>query len=580
MRELKGISASPGIYIGKSVLFFDDELSIPNYSIQSHEIDLELSRFRAAQAKAEHELTGLRDRALAEMGPEHSAIFDSHLLMLNDADLVEQIEDRLRSTLRNIEQIIFQVEQSLVRKLSESKDQYLSERGADIKDVSRRVLSHLLRRERTSLAAIEGPAALVARNILPSEAIAMDRKAVRALVLDGGGKTSHTAILARAFHIPAVLGLQDATRLIADGMTLIVDGDSGKVIVEPDEATLARYQELRAKDERRQEELSLTCALPAVTLDGTAVAIKANIEIPDEVLDALGQGVDGIGLYRSEFLYLAPDAVPSEDDQYEAYVRVLDAMGPRPVTIRTLDLGGDKMLPELEAEREKNPLLGWRAIRFCLSRPDLFKTQLRALLKASLHGNLRIMFPMISGPEELDRVYAVLDEVKAELRSGGIRFKEDVPVGIMIEIPSAAVVTDILARKAAFFSIGTNDLIQYSIAIDRGNERTADLYQPFHPAVLRLIKTTIDNAHAAGISVAMCGELAGDPHATILLLGLGLDEFSMSSASAPEVKRIIRSVTKAEAVEFARQAMGMSTGAEIESWIKARMDERFGLDRR
>jgi phosphotransferase system enzyme I (PtsI) len=581
MRELIGISASPGIFMGIALLIQDDEDSaIPNRSIQAHEVEMEWKRFCAAQEAAERELTDLRDGARSEMGAEHAAIFDSHLLMLKDVDLLEQIEGRLKSSLKNIEWIVYQVEQSLIAQIAGSDSDYLAERAADIKDVSRRVLSHLLKHERRSLKKLPGRAVLVAKDLLPSEAMSMDRASVRAIALDAGGKTSHTAILARAFHIPAVLGLQDATRQIKDGDEIIVDGDSGRVIVCPDEATRERYEAFRKREEARRIELSSICPLPAVTLDGRKAALKANIEIPDEADDALLQGVDGIGLYRSEFLYLGGDAVPSEEFQYKAYARVLKAMGGLPVTIRTLDLGGDKMLTELEAEKEKNPLLGWRAIRFCLSRKDLFKTQLRALLRASNAGNLRVMFPMISGPEELDSAYAVLEETKADLRREGLPFREDIPVGIMIEVPSAAMITDILARKAAFFSIGTNDLIQYSIAVDRGNERAASLYQPFHPGVLRLIKLTIDNAHAAGIGVAMCGELAGDPIATLLLLGLGLDEFSMSPSSVPDVKRVIRSVTAAEAEDFARTAMAMGSGAEIEAWAKARMAERFGADGR
>ncbi len=581
MRELIGISASPGIFIGAARLVGDDEDPvIPNYSIQAHEVGGEWTRFLSAQEAAERELTELRDGALAEMGEEHAAIFDSHLLMLKDVDLLEQIEERLKSSLRNIEWIVYQVEQSLITRIAGSDSDYLAERTGDVKDVSRRVISHLLKRERTGLKGLTGRVAIVARDLLPSDAVSMDRAAVRGIALDAGGKTSHTAILARAFHIPAVLGLQDATRQIKDGDEIIVDGDAGKIVIGPDAETLARYRTALKRDEERRIELSSICPLPAQTLDGRAVKLKANIEIPDEADEARLQGVDGIGLYRSEFLYLGGDAVPGEEQQYRAYARVLEAMNGQPVTIRTLDLGGDKMLAGLEAEKEKNPLLGWRAIRFCLSRKDLFKTQLRALLRSSLSGELRIMFPMISGPEELDRAYAVLEETKAELREECVPFKEDIPVGIMIEVPAAAVVSDILARKAAFFSIGTNDLIQYSIAVDRGNERAASLYQPFHPGVLRLIKLTIDNAHAAGIGVAMCGELAGDPMAALVLLGLGLDEFSMSPASVPEVKKVIRSVTSEEAAAFAREALSMQSGAEIDAWVKTRMTERFGANGR
>lgn len=581
MRQLAGIQASPGIFIGDAYLFLEEEeFSIPNYSILEKDLSVELHRFHHARAQAETELSELRDKANAEMGSEHAAIFDSHILMLNDVELLEQVEANLRNSLKNVEWILFQLEQSMVKRLGESGDAYLSERVADIKDVSRRVIGHLLKRERRSLATIGGSVALVARNLLPSEACAMNRAAVKAIALDAGGKTSHTAILARAFRIPAVLGLQEITRSLKSGDLVIVDGDSGTVIIDPDRPTLERYRALLERAASREKELGSYCALPSVTKDGRAVPLKANIEIPAEVEDVLSCGSDGIGLYRSEFLYLQPDSVPTEEEQYQAYAKVLSSMGELPVTIRTLDLGGDKMVPELEDEDEKNPLLGWRAVRFCLDRGELFKNQLRALLRASMAGKLRIMFPMISGIEELERCLAVLESVKADLRRRAVPFREDVSVGIMIEIPSAAMTADILAKRVDFFSIGTNDLIQYSIAVDRGNERIAYLYQPFHPGVLRLIKLTIDHAHAAGKSVSMCGEMAGDPYASVVLLGLGLDEFSMSAASIPELKRIIRSVTMDEARALSDSVMGMGNYGEIEAAVRSWMDGRFKLNNR
>jgi phosphotransferase system enzyme I (PtsI) len=581
MRKLAGIQASPGIFIGTAYLFLEEEdFSIPNYSIMEKDLALELQRFNLARARAETELTELRDKANAEMGSEHAAIFDSHILMLNDVELLEQVETSLERSLKNVEWILFQIEQSMVKRMGESNDSYLAERAADIKDVSRRVIGHLLKRERRSLSSLEGNLALVARNLLPSETIAMNRAAVKAIALDAGGKTSHTAILARAFRIPAVLGLQEITKCVKAGDAIIVDGDSGAVIIDPDAQTLAHYKSLMKRSASHEKELGPYCALPSVTLDGRAVPLKANIEIPQEVEDVLTRGSDGIGLYRSEFLYLQPDAVPNEEEQYQAYSKVLASMGELPVTIRTLDLGGDKMVPELELEGEKNPLLGWRAVRFCLDRLELFKNQLRALMRASTSGRLKIMFPMISGVEELERCLAVLEAVKAELRSRSVPFNEEVNVGIMIEIPSAAMTTDILAKRVDFFSIGTNDLIQYSIAVDRGNERIAYLYQPFHPAVLRLIKTTIDHAHAAGKTVSMCGEMAGDPYACVVLLGLGLDEFSMSAASIPEIKRIMRSVTVADAKKLTESVMSMGSYVDIEAAVRSWMDERFKLNKR
>jgi phosphotransferase system enzyme I (PtsI) len=578
MRELIGIPASPGIFIGPAFLFIEEEVKehqIPCYAIQDSQRGSELARFEAAREKTEAELTVLRDRANAEMGQEHAAIFDSHILMLNDIELAEQIETLLKKDLQNIEWVLYTVEQNLIKKMAGNADEYLAERVADVKDVSRRLMSHLMKRERASLGSIREECALVARNLLPSDTMAINRQLVKGIALDSGGKTSHTSIIARAFKIPAVLGLQEITNTVKTGDRLIIDGNTGKVILDPDAATLARYRELREKQLAHERELESLSKLEACTTDGKRVFLKANIAIPEEAEIALGEGVDGIGLYRSEFLYLDNATPPSEDRQFKAYRSVLETMGKLPVTIRTLDLGGDKMTEELEAEGEKNPLLGWRAIRFCLTRQDVFRTQLRALLRASVYGNLKVMFPMISGSRELTQAMEIVGTVKRELEVEGIPFSQDIAFGTMIEIPSAALTTDILAKQAAFFSIGTNDLTQYTVAVDRGNERIAYLYAPFHPAVLRLIKLTVDNAHKAGISVSMCGELAGDPSATALLVGLGLDELSMSPGSILEVKRFIRGVSLAEARALAEEIMEKQTAEEIDAALKAWKRQRF-----
>jgi phosphotransferase system enzyme I (PtsI) len=389
-------------------------------------------------------------------------------------------------------------------------------------------------------------------------------------VTESGGRTSHVAILARAFEIPAVLGVAGLLSHMKAGVLVAVDGDKGIVVVDPDATVMARSAAARDEAVAKGRELSLIRDLPAETSDGLRVRVEANIEVPEEALAALSHGADGIGLFRSEFLFLSGH-VPGEEEQYRAYRRVIETMGDKTVTIRTLDIGGDKVLPELGAIDEKNPLLGWRAIRFCLSRQDLFKAQLRAILRASVAGDVRIMFPMIATTDELVRARLLLEEAKAECRARGQAYREDVPVGIMIEIPSAALASDILARKADFFSIGTNDLIQYTMAVDRGNERVAYLNEPYNPAVLRLIKTTIDNGTAAGIPVGMCGEMAGDPVSAVLLLGLGLRAFSMSSASVPAVKKAIRSVTEREAREVADAVMTLSSSAETDRFLQSRI---------
>jgi len=575
MRTLQGIPASPGIAIGKAFLFLDDEEPmIPRYAVTERELDGEWERFIVAVDKAKYDVTMMRDRATKEMGQEHAAIFDAHLLMLDDPEVHESIEGSLRRLLLNIEWVVHLYEQAIVKQLESLADPALQERTVDVHDITRRILNHLMFRERFSLADLESDGVLVARNLLPSDMISMNRAKVKAIVMDAGGKTSHTAILARAFEIPAVLGLGGVARTIKGGETLVVDGNTGDVRIDPDVETLERYERVRERIAERDEDLASIASLPARTLDGKDVLIKANIEVPEETESALRHGASGVGLFRSEFLFLQAGPSPSEESQFSAYKQVLEAMGSRPVTIRTLDVGGDKIMPTLALEEEKNPLLGWRAIRYCLSDSDLFQNQLRAILRASAFGDARIMFPMISGPGELDDAIAALDEAKATCRKRGQPFREDIPVGIMIEVPSAAMIADILAKKVAFFSIGTNDLIQYTIAVDRGNEKVAYLHEPFHPAVLRLIKKVIDDGHAAGIPVSMCGEMASDPFAAVVLLGLGLDEFSMSAVSVPDVKRTIRSIGFAEAVEVATEALKLSSHKETEAFLALRLADK------
>ncbi|MBT3271683.1 MAG: phosphoenolpyruvate--protein phosphotransferase, partial [Spirochaetales bacterium] len=458
-----------------------------------------------------------------------------------------------------------------------STDIYLKERSLDIHDVSKRVLNHLLFKERVSLSDLEQEVILVTHNLLPSDALALYKGKVKGIAMDAGGKTSHTAILARAFEIPAVLGLSEITQHARSGDEIIIDGNTGTVIVKPDNSTKKKYENTSRVYHEREIELRTLHELPAETRDGKLIQLMANIEVPEETESAIAHGADGIGLYRSEFLFLKPEGLPTEDEQYEAYSRVLSSMNGKVVTIRTLDLGGDKTLAGMQGIDEANPILGWRAIRFCLSQKEIFLNQLRAILRASVHGNLQIMFPMISGLEELEKTIEMLEQAKDQLRKSGIEFNEQIPVGIMIETPSAAMTSDILARNVSFFSIGTNDLIQYTIAVDRGNERIAYLYKPFHPGVLRLIKVVIDHAHHSGIPVSMCGEMAGDPIATVILLGLGLDVFSMSAVTIPEVKKIIRTVSLWDAEELVGTISDMRSVVEIDKYVNNWMHERFDI---
>ncbi len=577
MKEYNGIAASPGIVMGKAFLYLDDTVMVPEYDITSEEVTGERTRFLCAVERAIEEIELLKTRLNEEMGVEESKFLESHILMLNDPEFRERVDRGLKIHQKNVEWVLLRVVDELLEKLGNVTDRYIRERTVDINDISRRVLNHLLYRDRLSLADIREEVILVTHDLLPSDILVMNKQMVKAIVMDVGGKTSHTAILARSFEIPAVLGLFDITRFVKTGDELIIDGNTGTVIVKPDAATKERFVKYRRVWQRREDELLHVRNLPSETRDGKRVELKANIEMPQELPSVLSHGADGIGLFRSEFLFLHPGRMPSEEEQYTAYSKVLEALAGKPVTIRTLDLGGDKLSSDFSGVPEKNPILGWRAIRYCLANTEIFKTQLRALLRASVYGELRIMFPMISGVEELDRVLEVYEEVRFELDTSGVPYKPEIPIGIMIEVPSAALTSDILAKWVQFFSIGTNDLIQYTIAVDRGNEKTAYLYEPFHPGVLRLIRMVVENAHAQGIPVGMCGEMASDPLASVILLGLGLDEYSMSPSSIPEVKRILRSVSVPQARQLVETIMEMRASREIDEYVKEWMEERFDI---
>jgi len=575
MKFVKGIMVSPGIAIGKAFLYAGRPTSVPSYEINPALIPREMARFGEALQEAVRELEELRGRTDPQAGEVERKFLDSHILMLRDPELLEQVQRELAEQKKNVEWVLERVIAAITSKLETSESEYMRERSADIQDVYSRILGHLLKTQRVSLTSLAEDCVLVAHNLLPSDVISMDKRRVVGLASDSGSKTSHVAILARSFAIPAVLGLSEASRQVRDGDTVIVDGNKGVVIVCPDEATERQYQASREAWQKHELQLLSLSELHAETRDGKLIQLESNIEVPEETDSALAHGADGVGLFRSEFLYILPKRFPTEEEQLQAYTRVLEAMNPRSVTIRTLDLGGEKIIPGVTPAGESNPVLGWRAVRFCISHPQIFKAQLRALLRASAHGNLKIMFPMISGIEELEATLELLGEAKQELAKRGERFEEDIPVGIMIEVPSAAFTSDILARRVSFFSIGTNDLIQYMIAVDRENERIAYLYEPFHPAVLRLLKTVVDNAHASGIPVGICGEMAADPYAAAVLLGLGLDEFSMSSIAIPETKRIIRSITLAEAEDLVGTILEMKTFREIDRYVRSWMEARF-----
>ncbi|MCL2879279.1 MAG: phosphoenolpyruvate--protein phosphotransferase [Treponema sp.] len=568
MKVFNGIPASAGIASGCTFVYRDIIPDIPRYSIGN--TNSEWERLLKAVAKSEEQCRELYELAGREMGREQADIFQAHLIMLQDPELLSQLKNRLETIRLNIEWVVWDTSRDLSQKLMNASDPAFRERASDITDVSQRLIKNLMEapRNRFSLADLDTDVILVAHDLLPSDVLVMNKAHVKGLAMDEGSRTSHTAILARAFNVPAVLGLSTFSEEVSDGQLLALNGSTGVVVLEPDKRTLIRHQQEEKELREQTDKLGALKDLPAQTTDGYQVSLKANIELPEEAAQALQYGAEGIGLYRSEFLFLEPGKFADEETQFSAYTQVIAAMGNLPVTIRTVDMGGDKALPGFQSIDEKNPLLGWRAIRFSLAQPELFKVQLRAILRASVGGNVRIMFPMISGVEELEQALALLELARSECRAKGQRFSENIETGVMIEIPSAAMTADILAEKAGFFSIGTNDLIQYSLAVDRGNEKVGYLGDPSHPAVLRFIKNTIDAAHNQGIKAAMCGELAGDPWAAALLLGLGLDEFSMAASSIPIVKYIIRNTSMEICRNIAQECMRERTIGGVKAVIR------------
>ncbi len=563
----KGIAASPGIAIGKVYLYNSEDIRVDRIKIKVADIPNEIVRFEDALIKTRSEIVAIRNNISQEMGMKHAEIFNAHLLVLEDRMIIDEIINRLRSEKLNIEFIFENVLKKYISAFQKMDDEYLRERITDIEDVGKRLLRNLLGKNKQTLANIPPKSVVVAYDLSPSDTATMHRKNVMAFVSDIGGKTSHTAIMAKSLEIPAVVGLENITGNVKNGDTILVDGENGIVYVNPRRNTLLQYLRLQKKLIKLDKNLLEIKNLPAETTDGHRVELGANIELPDEIPTVLAHGAEGIGLYRTEYFYMNRQGLPSEEEHYQAYKDVVERIKPNTLTIRSLDLGGDKFLSQLDVPKEMNPFLGWRAIRLSLARPEMFKTQLRAILRASVHGKLRLMYPMISGIGELDAANKCLDEAKQELKAKRIPFGKDIEVGVMIEVPSAALIADLLAAKVDFFSIGTNDLIQYALAVDRVNEKIAYLYEPLHPAVIRLIKNIIDAGHSKGIWIGMCGEMASELRYVPLLLGLGLDEFSVSAPALLKIKKIIRSVSYEDAKQVAEDALRLSTAKEVEALV-------------
>lgn len=562
----KGIGASPGIALGKVLVVEQSELIIERKNIE--DVDYEIAKLEDAINISIEELIKVKEKAFKTLGEHEAEIFEAHLLVLKDPELVDSAKSKIKDEKVNAEFALNEIKEMFVGMFEAMDNEYMRERAADIKDVTNRVLRHILGIKVVDLAGLDEDVILVAHDLTPSDTATMNPKMVLGFLTDIGGRTSHTSIMARTLEIPAVVGLTDITSKVKDGDFIVFNGDTGEVIVNPDYETKLKYTKLKTDFEEYRKSLELLKGKKSVTLDGRHVELAGNIGSPKDVDGLIKNDAEGVGLYRTEFLYMdKEDEFPSEQEQFEAYKTVLEKMNGKPIVIRTLDIGGDKELPYFNMEPEMNPFLGYRAIRLCLDRIDIFKTQLRALYRASIYGKLRIMFPMISSLEELLSAKEVIKEVLKEFDEKGIEYDKNVEVGMMIEIPSSAIITDILAKHVDFFSIGTNDLIQYTCAVDRMNQKISHLYNQFNPAVLRLIKMTIDNAHKEGKWVGMCGESAGDQKMIPILLGFGLDEFSMSPISILQARKLITSVKYEDMKKISDEVLNMGSAKEIKEYI-------------
>ncbi|MGE5698916.1 MAG: phosphoenolpyruvate--protein phosphotransferase [Deltaproteobacteria bacterium] len=578
MKVLRGIPASGGVAMGKGYFLSRALPSSVQSGIPRDKVEEEAAAFLRAVGRSKDQIRAIRE-GVKDHSSEHYQILSVHLALLEDSMLVDQTVRLIRENQYKADWAFNKVLQNLLETFHRIEDQYLRERGHDLRQIGHRVLENLAGRPVDSIASIREPVVVVAHDLSPADTAQILKSPVLGFATDVGSKTSHTAITARSLGIPAVVGVERVTDEYGESDDVILDGEEGIVILRPTPEVVREYAEKRKAYLLRIRELARFARLPTVTRDGRTLRLHANIEFPEEADAAQRSGAEGIGLYRTEFLFLNRKDLPSEEEHYQTYRRVAEKFARHPVTIRTMDLGGDKFASQIELADEMNPAMGLRAIRFCLKEKEIFKQQIRAVLRASAHGTVRIMFPMISGVGELRLALAVVEEAKAELRKKRIAFNKEIPVGIMVEIPSAAMVADLLAREVDFFSIGTNDLIQYALAIDRVNEHVSYLYEPLHPAILRLIRRIVDGAHDARIPVSMCGEMAGEPFFAYVLLGLGLDELSMNATSIPRVKRILRKSVAYEAKEFTGGLLLHTTAAEIAKILRKKLEDIFPEER-
>jgi phosphotransferase system enzyme I (PtsI) len=571
----KGIVASPGVVIGRAYLLDRRKIVVAGQRIEDVSVKDEVARFKRAIELSKAQLEDLKKRFSKGLGKSNIYILDTHIMLLEDKLLVNGTVKRIRETRINAEGALKQTIAAIGEKFDAIEDEYLRERKHDVEQVGERVLHNLVGHRQESLADIRDEAVIIAHDLAPSDTLMMRKDKILGFATDAGSRTSHTAILARSLGIPAAVGLENITAAVKTGDVVILDGLHGVVIVDPDEETFLDYLKKQRRYKYFERELEKIKALPAETLDGHVVVLQGNIELPEEAMSPAEHGGTGIGLYRTEFLFMNRATLPTEEEHYKAYRLVAEKAFPQEVVIRTLDVGGDKVGFPGAIEKEANPALGLRAIRYCLQKRDLFRTQLRGILRATAHGNIKILYPMISGLPELYETKKIMDEVKDELRAEGSAFNEQVEIGVMIEIPSAALIADLLARECDFFSVGTNDLIQYTLAIDRLNEHVAYMYEPLDPAVLRLLQSVSVASHTAGIRLAMCGEMAGDPLYAAILIGMGFQHLSMNVASIPWIKKVVRSVRMQDAVELASLVMQQPTAVQARKTAERFMEERF-----
>ncbi|MEJ9210870.1 phosphoenolpyruvate--protein phosphotransferase [Bacillus smithii] len=570
---LKGIAASNGIAIAKAYRLVEPDLKVERKDIQNSEE--EVNRFEEAIRQSQSELETIRDHAKKELGEEKAAIFEAHLLVLSDPEMTGSIKDKIKNEKVNAEFALKETADMFVSMFENMDNEYMKERAADIRDVTKRVLAHLLGVELPNPSLIAEEVIIVAEDLTPSDTAQLNRQFVKGFTTDVGGRTSHSAIMSRSMEIPAVVGTKEATKEIQNGDLVIVDGINGEVHVNPVPEVIESYKDKAEQFAKEKAEWAKLKNEKTYSSDGHQVELVANIGTPKDIEGVINNGGEGVGLFRTEFLYMGRDQLPSEDEQFEAYKTVLEGLNGKPVVVRTLDIGGDKELPYLNLPKEMNPFLGFRAIRLCLEDQDLFRTQLRALLRASVYGNLKIMFPMIATINEFREAKAILEEEKEKLIQNGTKVSDSIEVGIMVEIPSTAVMADQFAKEVDFFSIGTNDLIQYTLAADRMNERISYLYQPYNPAILRLVKMVIDAAHKEGKWAGMCGEMAGDETAIPLLLGLGLDEFSMSATSILKARSLIKKLNRSEMEQLASEALNKRTTAEVVELVEKAVSSQY-----